>query len=218
MACEDCKKDLKNICKTATERGHLQCLIWVCRPHSANEQCSWDMYVCTLAAFTGHLDCLIWARRLMYEPCQCLWDTSVCSVAAGNGHLDCLIWARMHGCPWNEGTCAWAARKGYLECLIWARRNGCPWDIYTCAWAKRHGNMNVLKWIHKNGSPCNCMKEIYEVWNEWVEGEECNICLERLDETTVKFYKCRHHYHEECMNKMLREMTKKHCSICERTQ
>ena len=144
-----------------------------------------------------------------------------CANAARKGHLKCLIWAREQRCPWDARTCADAAMNGRLETLIWARDHGCPWDTRTCTDATRNEHKDILKWIHKNGSPCDCMKEkkVYEMWNEWVKGEECNICLEKLDETTVKFYKCRHRYHKECMDMMLEmreKVGKKGCSICER--
>ena len=169
--------------------------------------------ICATAAYNGHLQCLIWARRNGYR-----WTEYTCTWAAGYGHIDCLIWAQRNGCPWSIVTCIYAAQNGHLDCLIWARKNGCPWDEMACFWAKYKGHKDILKWIHKNGSPCNCTENVvYEVWYGWHKGEECNICFEELDESTVKFVKCRHHYHKECMFMMLEEMTKKHCSICERT-
>ena len=168
---------------------------------------------CDRAVYKGHLDCLIWARKN-----GCPLVEKMCNNAAYNGHLDCLIWVRKNGCPWDEWTCTCAAYNGHLDCLIWARKNGCPWDAGTCKNALYEGHKNILKWIHKNGSPCDCMKSMYIFWDGWVKGEECNICLERLDDTTVKFWGCKHHYHKECMDTMLDTMTKKHCSICERTQ
>ena len=119
----------------------------------------------------------------------------------------------------KRSICSWAAMNGHLKCLKWARRNGYPWDEATCSWATLGEHKKILEWIHKNGSPCNCTENVvYEVWYGWHKGEECNICLEELDMSTVKFMKCRHHYHKECMDNMLKTRgVKKGCSICERT-
>ena len=154
---------------------------------------------------------------------------NICHRAACNGHLDCLIWARKgssrkvltlpKAIPWNEKTCAWAARGGHLLCLMWARKNGCPWNEWTCIQATRNGHKDIFKWIHKNGCPCDCIEKIvYISWDGRKKGEECAICLEELDETTVKFIKCTHHYHKECMDKMFEGIGKNKCSICERTK
>ena len=170
---------------------------------------------CATASRKGHLRCLMWAREK-----NCPWDWRTCALAARYGHLQCLKWAREHGCPWNEDTCSWAACNGDLNCLIWARENECPWDKWTCVYATKYGHEEILEWIHKNGSLCNCIeKEMYIEWSGWKEGEECNICLEVLDESTVKFRECRHHYHKECMDTMLemrRKEGRKGCSICKR--
>ena len=245
MACEDCKEDLDNICRKAAEKGHLQCLIWAhkneyswdedtcacaaqnghldcliwarhngCSASHATEGCPWNEDTCGYAA-TKSLKCLMWARKN-----GCPWDEGTCAWAADKGHLDCLMWARRNGCPWDWRICTYATISRHLEILIWARKNGCPWDKRACTWATQNGKKDIHKWIHTNGSLCNCIdKVLYEIWNGWIEGEECNICLEKLDESTVKFRKCVHRYHKECMDTMLemrKEVKKKGCSICAR--
>ena len=206
MACKDCRKN-NNICRSAVIYGHLECLIWARR-----NGCPWDEWICTWAAHSGNLHCLIWARRN-----GCPWNWKTCVYAVQMGYLECLMWARKNGCPWNVDICMWAAREGNLECLMWARRNACPWNENTCDWATVKGYKDILKWIHRNGSPCACGKDVYIKWDEWEKDEECNICLEKLDETTVKFCGCRHRYHKECMDTMLKEMNgKKGCSVCAR--
>ena len=84
--------------------------------------------------------------------------------------------------------------------------------------ASRNGHKKILRWIHANGSPCDCVEYvIYIKWNRWKKEEECNICFEELDESTVKFVSCTHHYHKECMDTMLETRgVKKGCSICQR--
>ena len=243
MACLNCKKESNNICAYAAAYGHLECLIWArkngypwdeytcsdaakyghldCLMWARKNGCPWDEGTCKWATWQGHLDCLIWARKN-----KCPWNKWVCAYAANYGHLECLIWARCsqnantQQCPWDEDTCiCWAAFNGHLDCLIWARRNRCPWNGKTCYYANVNGYKNILKWIHKNSSPCQCVENIvYEEWDGWKEGEEedCAICLERLDESTVKFVKCVHHYHKECMDMMFKTREKKGCSICER--
>ena len=217
-------------CRWAAENGHLDCLMWVRKngdSHFARTPPTMvplrapspmmvpgDEWICPNAAKNGHLDCLIWARKNGYQ-----WDDNTCAHAAYNGHLSCLIWARRSRAPWTEHTCAYAANNGHLQCLMWARRNGCPWNEKTCFYATEYRYKDVLKWIHKNGSPCDCMKERYEVWNGWKKDEDCAICLERLDESTVKFCGCVHRYHKKCMDNMLemrKNVKKKGCSICNR--
>ena len=245
MACPKCSKSSNDICDVAAKNGHLKCLKWARRngyrwdeetcafaakyghldclmwarcSQNAKEACPWDEWTCSWAAKEGHLKCLKWARRN-----GCPWDEDTCAYAAKYGHLDCLIWARKHGCPWDEKTCAYAAYHGHLDCLIWARCSHsadirCPWNKRACYWALRNGHMDVRKWIHRNGSSCDCMKIVYIYWDGWEkEDEDCAICLEKLDESTVKFVKCVHHYHKECMDMMFKTREKKGCSICERT-
>ena len=216
------------ICSVAADRGYLQCLMW-----ARENGCPWNKGTCASAAEKGHLDCLMWARKnwslrkartppeavplRASSPTMVPWDERTCSGAASNGHLDCLMWARKNGCPWDKWVCTWATEGRNLDCLIWARKHGCAWDEKTCHWAKQNRKKDILKWIHRNGSPCACGKDVYIKWDEWEKDEECNICLEKLDETTVKFCGCRHRYHKECMDTMLKEMNgKKGCSVCAR--
>ena len=211
MACEDCKRGGSMICILAAQDGHLSCLIWARKV----KQYPWHENACAWAASRGHLDCLMWARKN-----GCPWDEYTCAFAACSGQLDCLRWARKNECPWNERTCnCCTINNGRLDCLIWAREHRCPWDIWVCKFAKREGQKAVLKWIHRNGSPCDCMKEVYIAWDGWKDSEEdCAICLEVLDDSTVQFVKCRHRYHKECMDMMLKvsEKKAKGCSICDR--
>ena len=212
-------------CAYAAKYEHLDCLIWAWR-----NGCPGNRETCGYAAMNGDLVCLIWARknwssRFARTPPEAVpWDKWTCAYAAMNGHLACLIWARKHGCPWDTWTCNTAAGNEHLDCLIWARRSQnanerCPWDKDTCSIATEKGHKDILKWIHANGSPCDCGKKVYIEWDGWKEDEDCAICLERLDESTVKFCGCVHRYHKECMDKMLevrKAEKKKGCSICER--
>ena len=219
--CED-KGEKCNSIDTAARRGHLVCLMWARKYWDF----SWSEDLCVLAASRGHLDCLMWARKIGHG-----WYDTECSYGAScNGHISCLRWILKSEGKWDYNTIIEGAKYGYLECLIIAEKFGnnyrstfrLPYAPYMCSYAYEHGYMHIVMWLHKTGYICNCLREIYETWNGWKEGEnkDCNICLEKLDESTVKFCRCRHHYHKECMNMMLWEMKKmnkkKGCSICER--
>ena len=223
MACTICRNNLDKIYKIAGRGGHLQCLIWARKV----KQYPWHIDICFYMAKNGHLDCLMWAYKN-----GCPWDEYTLAWVASNGHLDCLIWARNLQSAnvqyiWYNKTfmyCNIIAENGHLDCLIWAHKNWGSWDDTICNDVKQKEGKNrdiILKWIHTRISPlCDCMKTVYIFWDEWKEKgqENCNICLEVLDDTAVKFVKCTHHYHKECMDTMLNTMIKKHCSICERTQ
>lgn len=181
---------------------------------------SWHSNTCSIAATYGSLLYLMWARKN-----KCPWHGStspntVCSTAAYCGFLPCLRWARKSGASLDYDTINDAVIKGHLHCLIWARHTTppFPWNKDTCTNAKENKGL-IRKWIHiQPDCPCNCLKDIYMSipLSEQKTTNICNICLEPLDDTTVKFISCRHYYHKTCMDTMLATMERRHCSICDR--
>ena len=222
-------------CSLAAREGHLQCLIWATKNY-----CPWKYWVPFKANKILHI--LIWIWQNNYHlninisvkygdfaslicarknNCLKVWDDETDGKVIEYGQLPSLIWAKKCGYLLNEDICLSSAYHKQLEFLIWTRKNGYPWDERICSLATDYDNMTILKWIHAHGSPCDCGKDLYIEWNGWKdEGrEDCAICMEKLDESTVKFIKCRHHYHRDCMDEMLRMREregKKRCSICER--
>ena len=226
----------RDICQNAVLKGHFDILLFL-RKSGAQ----WHNTVCSQAADNDYLHILIWARRA--EP-PCPWNKDIYTHSYNHGNLlllkwlrrnnapwdnkeyinaafasrclEGLIWTRKCGSPWNIDVCSQYILDASLPCLIWARHKGCPWNEETCDEAKESNALSILKWIHANNSPCSCCIPIYIASAPSLPEETCNICMEPLDDTTVQFFRCRHHYHRVCMDTMLQQMRKKHCSICDR--
>ena len=222
-------------CAWAAMNGHLECLIWATR-----NGCPWDKWIYSgfdavlhtliwvwqnnyhlninMAVEYGNLDILMWARKVKHLDDWSYFDGEV---IIEEGNLSSLIWIKKCDYSLNKSICLRVARTGRLDILIWAWENEYPCSKWVCFEATTYGNCDILKWIHAHGSPCDCGKEVYIEWNGWKdEGrEDCAICMEKLDDSTVKFCGCRHHYHRDCMDEMLRVREregKKRCSICDR--
>lgn len=78
-----------NICRTAAQNGHLDCLMY-----ARKLRFKWNRYTCESAASFGHLDILKYAHKH-----GCPWDVNTCRHAAENEEFDIIKYVLQDGCP-----------------------------------------------------------------------------------------------------------------------
>ena len=156
-----------DMCETAADRGHLDCLAYLiengcevtrragygaaknghveCLRLSLENGCRIDRNTSLFAAKGGHLHCL---ELLLSHNCP-LSEKSA-SAAARGGFLDCLKRIRKAGCRLLPEVCEISAGKGHLPCLQFAFEHGCEWDKGTCYAAAQSGSLECLRFAHEN--------------------------------------------------------------------
>lgn len=141
-----------NVCVSAVEGGHLDCLKYLCEKCNAlsdielNSWCDVGGCMCESAAKNGHLDCL----KYLYEH-EIKGGCEACTEAAKHGHLDCLKFLHENECLMIDEACEAAAQYGHLECLKYLHENGCEWIEFTCLAAASGGHIECLEYAHKHG-------------------------------------------------------------------